>query len=204
MTPLSSTGARWERLPKSAFVVFAPFVVNHSCRRVTRWIPACAGLTERRGVVKATDLPAESPKWGPVEVSLGTKTGALLHRICINLAWFRGGICAFRERFLSLFLLLAWSIRRVRLARQTLEGRAICSPPGTRRATRWRDHSGQRFRRPEGAALQPSPWRRVTSGIPLDDRQSQDHCVRDDDELERIVNYVHANPVVSGLVKRAD
>lgn len=35
-------------------------------------------------------------------------------------------------------------------------------------------------------------------------RESYDHCIRDDDELERIVAYVHANPVVSGLAERAE
>ncbi len=35
-------------------------------------------------------------------------------------------------------------------------------------------------------------------------RESYDHCVRDADELERIVAYVHANPVRAGLVKRAE
>ena len=34
-------------------------------------------------------------------------------------------------------------------------------------------------------------------------RESYDHCVRDEDELERIVFYIHANPVRAGLVKRA-
>ncbi|MCA9179736.1 MAG: hypothetical protein KDB14_35010 [Planctomycetales bacterium] len=32
--------------------------------------------------------------------------------------------------------------------------------------------------------------------------ESYDHWVRDDDELERIVNYIHANPVAAGLVDR--
>jgi type I restriction enzyme R subunit len=32
--------------------------------------------------------------------------------------------------------------------------------------------------------------------------ESYDHCVRDEDELERIVNYIHANPVTAGLVDR--
>ncbi len=35
-------------------------------------------------------------------------------------------------------------------------------------------------------------------------RESYDHCVRDEDELERIVAYVHGNPVVPGLVERAE
>lgn len=35
-------------------------------------------------------------------------------------------------------------------------------------------------------------------------RESHDHCVRDEEELERIVAYVHGNPVVSGLVERAE
>jgi REP element-mobilizing transposase RayT len=34
--------------------------------------------------------------------------------------------------------------------------------------------------------------------------ESYDHCVRDDDELERIINYVEQNPVRAGLVKRAE
>jgi putative DNA methylase len=32
-------------------------------------------------------------------------------------------------------------------------------------------------------------------------QESYDHWVRDDDELERIVNYILANPVKAGLVK---
>ena len=32
--------------------------------------------------------------------------------------------------------------------------------------------------------------------------ESYDHWVRDDDELERIVNYIRANPVTAGLVER--
>jgi type I restriction enzyme R subunit len=35
-------------------------------------------------------------------------------------------------------------------------------------------------------------------------RESYDHCVRDEDELERIVAYIHANPVRAGLVERAE
>ncbi len=35
-------------------------------------------------------------------------------------------------------------------------------------------------------------------------RESYDHGVRDEDELERIVAYVHGNPVVPGLVERAE
>ena len=62
--PLSSTGARWERLSKFTFVVFALFVVNDSCRRVARWIPACAGMTGGRVVVKARVLPGDGPRWG--------------------------------------------------------------------------------------------------------------------------------------------
>jgi type I restriction enzyme R subunit len=34
-------------------------------------------------------------------------------------------------------------------------------------------------------------------------RESYDHCVRDEEELERIVECVHANPVRAGFVKRA-
>ncbi|MBC8870619.1 MAG: transposase [Planctomycetes bacterium] len=34
-------------------------------------------------------------------------------------------------------------------------------------------------------------------------RESYDHCVRDEEELERIVAYIHANPVRAGLVERA-
>ena len=34
-------------------------------------------------------------------------------------------------------------------------------------------------------------------------RESYDHCVRDEDELERIVVYIHANPVRAGLVERS-
>ena len=30
--------------------------------------------------------------------------------------------------------------------------------------------------------------------------ESYDHCVRDDDELERIIRYVESNPVNAGLV----
>lgn len=35
-------------------------------------------------------------------------------------------------------------------------------------------------------------------------RESYDHCVRDEDELERIIAYIHANPVKAGLVERAE
>ena len=35
-------------------------------------------------------------------------------------------------------------------------------------------------------------------------RESYDHCVRDEEELERIVEYIHANPVRAGLVERAE
>jgi putative transposase len=35
-------------------------------------------------------------------------------------------------------------------------------------------------------------------------RESYDHCVRNDDELERIVTYIHSNPVVVGLVDRPE
>jgi putative transposase len=35
-------------------------------------------------------------------------------------------------------------------------------------------------------------------------RESFDHWVRDENELERIVNYIHANPVVAGLVEQPD
>lgn len=41
-----SVGARWERLSKSPFVVFALFVVHYSCCRVAHRIPACAGMTD--------------------------------------------------------------------------------------------------------------------------------------------------------------
>jgi len=34
-------------------------------------------------------------------------------------------------------------------------------------------------------------------------RESYDHCVRDEEELERIVMYIHANPVRAGLVEHA-
>ncbi len=34
-------------------------------------------------------------------------------------------------------------------------------------------------------------------------RESYDHCVSDEDELERIVEYIHANPVRAGLVECA-
>ncbi|MEZ6068206.1 MAG: hypothetical protein R3B90_21400 [Planctomycetaceae bacterium] len=34
--------------------------------------------------------------------------------------------------------------------------------------------------------------------------ESYDHCVTDEDELERIVAYVHANPVTAGLVERPE
>jgi hypothetical protein len=33
--------------------------------------------------------------------------------------------------------------------------------------------------------------------------ESYDHCVRDDDELERIIHYVEDNPVKAGLVASA-
>jgi len=33
-------------------------------------------------------------------------------------------------------------------------------------------------------------------------RESYDHCVRDEEELERIVAYVHGNPIRAGLAKR--
>jgi len=33
-------------------------------------------------------------------------------------------------------------------------------------------------------------------------RESYDHCVRDEEELERIVAYVHGNPIRAGLVER--
>ncbi len=33
-------------------------------------------------------------------------------------------------------------------------------------------------------------------------RESYDHSVRDEEELERIVEYIHANPVRAGLVER--
>ncbi len=32
-------------------------------------------------------------------------------------------------------------------------------------------------------------------------RESYDHCVEDEDELERIIDYVELNPVKAGLVK---
>ncbi len=35
-------------------------------------------------------------------------------------------------------------------------------------------------------------------------RESYDHWIRDDDELHRIVDYIHANPVVAGLVARPE
>ena len=35
-------------------------------------------------------------------------------------------------------------------------------------------------------------------------RESYDHWVRDDDELERIVNYIRGNPVKAGLVDRPE
>ena len=35
-------------------------------------------------------------------------------------------------------------------------------------------------------------------------RESYDHCVRDDGELERIINYILANPVVAGIVDRLE
>lgn len=35
-------------------------------------------------------------------------------------------------------------------------------------------------------------------------RESYDHCVRDEDELERIVAYVHGNPVLAKLAGRAE
>jgi type I restriction enzyme R subunit len=35
-------------------------------------------------------------------------------------------------------------------------------------------------------------------------RESYDHCVRDEGELERIVAYIHANPVRGGLIERAE
>jgi putative transposase len=34
--------------------------------------------------------------------------------------------------------------------------------------------------------------------------ESYDHCVRDDEELERIINYIEQNPVTAGLVDRPD
>lgn len=34
--------------------------------------------------------------------------------------------------------------------------------------------------------------------------ESYDHCIRDEGELERIVNYIHANPVKAGLVMQAE
>lgn len=34
--------------------------------------------------------------------------------------------------------------------------------------------------------------------------ESYDHVVRDEEELERIVQYIHANPVKAGLVRRAE
>ncbi len=34
--------------------------------------------------------------------------------------------------------------------------------------------------------------------------ESYDHVVRDEDELERIVNYIHQNPVKAGLVQTAE
>src|SRR2546421_555517 len=34
--------------------------------------------------------------------------------------------------------------------------------------------------------------------------ESYDHWVRDDDELERVVAYINANPVAAGLVARAE
>jgi putative transposase len=34
--------------------------------------------------------------------------------------------------------------------------------------------------------------------------ESYDHCARDDDELERIINYVEQNPVKAGLVAHAE
>jgi type I restriction enzyme R subunit len=35
-------------------------------------------------------------------------------------------------------------------------------------------------------------------------RESYDHCVRDEDELDRIVTYIHSNPVKAGLVDRSE
>jgi REP element-mobilizing transposase RayT len=35
-------------------------------------------------------------------------------------------------------------------------------------------------------------------------RESYDHCVRDEEELERIIAYIHANPVRGGLAARAE
>ena len=34
--------------------------------------------------------------------------------------------------------------------------------------------------------------------------ESYDHWVRDEDELERVVAYINANPVAAGLVARAE
>ncbi len=35
-------------------------------------------------------------------------------------------------------------------------------------------------------------------------RESYDHCIRDEGELERILAYIHANPVVAGIVERPE
>jgi hypothetical protein len=54
---------------------------------------------------------------------------------------------------------------------------------------------------------------RWTSGIcnkllnrrgPFWQRESYDHVVRDDGELERIIEYIHLNPVRAGLVQRPE
>ncbi len=53
------------------FVVFALFVVT-ICRRVARWIPACAGLTAQR-LLKARLLPADGS-------NKRSEMGALVHQ----------------------------------------------------------------------------------------------------------------------------
>jgi len=35
-------------------------------------------------------------------------------------------------------------------------------------------------------------------------REFYDHCIRDAEELERIINYIHANPVKAGIAGKAD
>ncbi len=57
-------------------------------------------------------------------------------------------------------------------------------------------------RQPPFSAKECNRIRNATG--PFWQRESYDHCVRDGDELERIVDYIHANPVKAGLVQRAE
>jgi putative transposase len=79
------------------------------------------------------------------------------------------------------------------------------------------------WRLPDGDADNANRWAQIKSGfsraLPIDERRSSrriarrergiwqrrywEHLVRDDDDLRRVVDYVHINPVKHGYVTRA-